>query len=76
MTRPIGGPHEAAALILSFLAHVGEARVARIVAFMATDPLRVASGTTRNVLSRMARRGKIARSGRGKYRHLPRIETG
>lgn len=74
MTRPTGAPLEAAALILHFLAHVGEARIARIVCYMTTDPLSVAPGTTRNTLSMLVRQGRVDRVGYGKYKSCPAPE--
>lgn len=57
-----------AALILRFLRAVQQARVDRIVRFMATHPLSTPAGTTRNTLSRLARTGRIERVRRGRYR--------
>lgn len=68
VTQPIGAPHEAAALILFFLAHVGSARITRIVTFMATEPLRVAPGTTRNTIGKLVRARRLERVGRGRYK--------
>jgi len=68
VTRPVGDRKEAAALILHFLRHVGEAKVERICRFMETQPLSIAPGTTRNTLALLARQGKVDRVGRGRYR--------
>lgn len=70
MARPVGARSEAAALILHFLAHVQEARIDRIVKFMETDPLSFAPGTTRNMLSMLARQGRIVRAGYERYRRV------
>lgn len=70
MARPTGAPLESAALILHFLAHVGEARTERIVRYMDTAPLSIAPGTTRNTLVLLLRRGLITRSGHGRYRRI------
>ncbi len=55
-------------LILYFFAHVREARLARIVAFMEARPLAFAPGTTKNVLSKLTIAGEIERIGAAKYR--------
>lgn len=73
MTRPIGDRLEAAALILHFLAHVGEARIERICRYMESTPLRFAPGTTRNTVVRLKRQGKIVRVGYARYRVAPGV---
>jgi hypothetical protein len=58
---------KAAALILHFLACVGEARIERVVRFMDTKPLSFAPGTTRNTVAQLVRQGKLRRVGYGRY---------
>lgn len=57
-----------AALILAFLASVKEARLARIVRYMASTPLATPAETTRNRVSYLSRLGQIERIGYGRYR--------
>lgn len=59
-------------LILSFLRAVRQARVSRIIAYMATEPLWYAPGATRQALWSLARAGRIQRVGYATYQ---RIET-
>ena len=57
----------AAAIILHFLACVGEAHGPRIVRYLETQ-WGIAAGTTKNTLSRLTKAGKVERVGRGRYR--------
>jgi hypothetical protein len=67
VTRPRADRQQAAALILSFLACVGDARIERMVRYMETSPLRFPPGTTRNTVVRLARQGRIVRCGYARY---------
>jgi hypothetical protein len=68
VTRQPGARAEAAALILDFLACVGDAKIERICRFMATQPLSYAPGATRTTVARLAQQGRIVRVSLGRYR--------
>lgn len=70
MSRPPGDPLTAGPLILHFLSAVGEARLERIIRYMATSPLAFAPGTTKNILSKLTVAGEVERVGYGRYRGL------
>ena len=61
-----------ASLILAFVAVVGVASIRRIVAFMAAPPLATPATTTRNVVWRLTRAGRLRRVGYGRYQAVER----
>jgi Mn-dependent DtxR family transcriptional regulator len=69
MTRTLGaaGLNSSAVQIVRFLGTVGEARMARIIAYMGSQ-WQTPATTTKNTVYRLAKEGRIERVGYGRYR--------